>query len=186
MALKKDKEGQRFGKLIVIERVGKVGNGKAIYKCVCDCGKEVIRRGDNLQTGDTKSCGCYKIEFIRNLGFENRKFSKEDTSWRDLYDHYKSGARKRELDFQISHEDLKRTCQQNCYLCNKPPSERKGRIKHGTPIITNGLDRLNSDLGYVEGNIAACCFKCNRMKNDTPLNEFLDQCQAILSFYQRD
>ena len=35
--------------------------GKARWLCKCDCGKEVIVRGNNLKHG-TKSCGCKRKE----------------------------------------------------------------------------------------------------------------------------
>lgn len=34
-----DLKGQRFGKLIVLERIDDGTNGKSIWKCQCDCGK---------------------------------------------------------------------------------------------------------------------------------------------------
>ena len=56
--------GQRFGKLVVAEFLGykKIGVnsvGRAIFRCVCDCGSEdVIVSGLSLRTRSTLSCGC--------------------------------------------------------------------------------------------------------------------------------
>lgn len=49
--------GQRFGKLLVIDYVEK-RNGHQMWLCRCDCGAEVVKRGSNLTSGHTKSCGC--------------------------------------------------------------------------------------------------------------------------------
>jgi len=49
--------GQRFGKLIVLERAGSTRAGKARWRCICDCGNETIAIGNNLQN-QTRSCGC--------------------------------------------------------------------------------------------------------------------------------
>lgn len=60
----KDLKGQRFGKLTVIEidHFQECKNSKRTYwKCICDCGNEVIVRSDCLTTGNTKSCGCYNV-----------------------------------------------------------------------------------------------------------------------------
>lgn len=54
--------GQRFGKLTVLERCENSADGKAQFRCVCDCGHEVIVRNRSLKTGDTKSCGCLRKE----------------------------------------------------------------------------------------------------------------------------
>lgn len=51
-SLFKDLTGQRFGKLVVVERVA----GK--WSCLCDCGKTKTVQGGNLTRGATKSCGC--------------------------------------------------------------------------------------------------------------------------------
>lgn len=56
--------GQRFGRLVVLDRVG-FGPGKARWNCQCDCGTEFIAIGIDLRSGNTQSCGCYKRELIR-------------------------------------------------------------------------------------------------------------------------
>lgn len=50
--------GKRFGKLLVIERAGSDKHKQAVWKCICDCGKEVFVTSRRLTTGNTKSCGC--------------------------------------------------------------------------------------------------------------------------------
>lgn len=58
----RDLIGQKFNKLTVIEYVGKTKNGVSKWKCLCDCGKIIIVSGGNLKNGNTKSCGCFKIQ----------------------------------------------------------------------------------------------------------------------------
>ena len=56
-----DKTGQRFGMLVVKERLPNYkNNGRTYYKCDCDCGKEIIVLGSNLrkENSHTSSCGC--------------------------------------------------------------------------------------------------------------------------------
>lgn len=55
-----DITGNRYGRLLVKECVQKEGKRK--YKCLCDCGNEVVVLANQLKSGNTKSCGCYKIE----------------------------------------------------------------------------------------------------------------------------
>lgn len=62
----------KYGKLTVIEFVGKENSSnptldaKYVYKCICECGKDVYIRGSHLTGGKTISCGCHrdKINFI--------------------------------------------------------------------------------------------------------------------------
>ena len=52
--------GMKFGRLIAIEKIKVKYITK--YKCVCDCGNEVIIDHGSLQSGRTKSCGCFNRE----------------------------------------------------------------------------------------------------------------------------
>lgn len=56
--------GQRFGRLLVIERAV-TRNRKATWRCKCDCGGECIARSDHIQAGATRSCGCLHAEVMR-------------------------------------------------------------------------------------------------------------------------
>lgn len=51
--------GQKFFNLTVIQRVENKFN-KVYYLCKCDCGNEIIVRGESLKTFHNKSCGCQK------------------------------------------------------------------------------------------------------------------------------
>lgn len=55
-------EGENFGRLTVLHRVGTQiqGNGdkKSYWHCICECGSEIDIIGKNLINGNTQSCGC--------------------------------------------------------------------------------------------------------------------------------
>lgn len=53
---------KKFGRLTVIEQVGKNNRGNYLWKCICDCKKTIIVRSDSLISGTTKSCGCLQKE----------------------------------------------------------------------------------------------------------------------------
>ncbi len=78
---KKDLTGQRFGKLIAVERKSYVWTeGCTKYLCLCDCGQEKIISGDKLSNGHTKSCGClkHKIKDITGQRFGRAIAIKQD------------------------------------------------------------------------------------------------------------
>jgi len=56
-----DITGWRFGKLTAIEKVGVV-NQKSIWKCLCDCGKEILVPRRHLTSKATISCGCARVK----------------------------------------------------------------------------------------------------------------------------
>ena len=54
--------GLRFNRLVV---KSKAENTKPVkWLCQCDCGVEVIVRGEYLRSGHTKSCGCIRIGML--------------------------------------------------------------------------------------------------------------------------
>jgi hypothetical protein len=54
--------GEKFGKLTVIRRANDLvlPSGKRVVSwfCLCDCGNEIVARGDCLRDGITRHCGC--------------------------------------------------------------------------------------------------------------------------------
>jgi 5-methylcytosine-specific restriction endonuclease McrA len=67
-----DLTGQRFGKLLVIERELSEKYKKPKWICQCDCGKLSSVTGDSLKRDNTKSCGCL-IFFPENTKNKGRK-----------------------------------------------------------------------------------------------------------------
>ena len=56
-----DLTGNRFGRLVVIERVP-AQSKDARWKCLCDCGNYTEASSHNLKRGKVTSCGCYRKE----------------------------------------------------------------------------------------------------------------------------
>ena len=54
--------GDRFGRLVVIERVPSAYNPR--YLCRCDCGRQLEVFGGNLRSGNSRSCGCLQRELL--------------------------------------------------------------------------------------------------------------------------
>lgn len=55
-----DITGKRFGKVTAVALVESV-NGRRRWDCLCDCGKLLVVQQNNLQSGNTTSCGCSHI-----------------------------------------------------------------------------------------------------------------------------
>lgn len=84
----KDLTGQRFGRLLVIEKVRKPNDTRAYWKCQCDCGNETIVSGKDLRNMHTQSCGCYcrdknskqKTKDLTGIRFGRLTVIKRDTT----------------------------------------------------------------------------------------------------------
>jgi len=59
-----DLSNKRFGRLLVIEQIGRTTTGNVRWKCVCDCGSDANFAGGDLRRGNIISCGCYRHELL--------------------------------------------------------------------------------------------------------------------------
>jgi hypothetical protein len=76
-----DLTGMFFNRLKVIGRSEKKSKANAIWFCMCDCGNFTHVSSLKLRNGYTKSCGCYKREFV--LGkYMTHGFSKNSRTYR--------------------------------------------------------------------------------------------------------
>lgn len=83
------------------------------------------------------------------------------------YQSKRTQAKNRGLDFTISYEEFSEIVSRECFYCN-------GFFKNGLV----GLDRIDSNIGYVQGNLVPCCRTCNTTKMD---NFTKDETKAMIS-----
>lgn len=53
-----DLKGQRFGMLTAVEPTAERKNGFTMWRCRCDCGKELLIESRHLKRGTITDCGC--------------------------------------------------------------------------------------------------------------------------------
>lgn len=86
--LVKDISDKQFTRLTVISYYGiqkKKNKSRAMWKCRCKCGNEIIAESNSLTSGNTQSCGCLKLEKTTTHGHaKNRKVSTTYSSWRNM------------------------------------------------------------------------------------------------------
>jgi hypothetical protein len=63
----KDLTGQRFGRLVAQEVVGRNANGESLWRCLCDCKNEKVVASSVLTKGESTSCGCLRKELAAAL-----------------------------------------------------------------------------------------------------------------------
>lgn len=60
-----DMTGQRFGRLVAIAPTDERRNNAVVWTFACDCGAVVRKSGSSVRTGNTKSCGCFQRDGVR-------------------------------------------------------------------------------------------------------------------------
>lgn len=58
--------GQRFGKLVVMERTALKEDGYVVWRCRCDCGCERLVNTKKLRRGTVSDCGCVPKRTAKN------------------------------------------------------------------------------------------------------------------------
>lgn len=88
---------------------------------------------------------------------------------KQAYKYYVAGAKKRNIHFGLTYEEFASFAGEPCIYCAD------------TELSGVRLDRLNNDkkVGYVMGNVAQCCWPCNRMKGSLSHEEFLQRCNTV-------
>lgn len=69
-----DLTGQRFERLVVLQHGGILPSGQkteSFWRCLCDCGNEVLVSNNNIKRGQTKSCGCYQKDRAKEANLTN-------------------------------------------------------------------------------------------------------------------
>lgn len=86
-----DLTGRPFGLLTALRRVGNDKQGHVIWLCRCVEGNEVEVRGDSLESGHIKSCGCLNQEMrAARRGPKHSNFKHGHGSRRDKNATYKT------------------------------------------------------------------------------------------------
>lgn len=79
----KDLSNLKFSKLTAVEHVGTKRNN-AVWRCVCECGKERLVMSGKLISGHTRSCGCTHGWKTHGHSYVNGKQSPTYKSWASM------------------------------------------------------------------------------------------------------
>lgn len=171
-----DWTGRRFSNLTVLKKIGDRTNYDSKILCLCDCGNEIIRTGSSLGTGRAKSCGCIKKAKGKLRGVTS------------LFGSYQLKCEKKKICFSLSKERFKELINISCFYCKTAPKNSlilRNKTEGNKNFIYNGLDRMDNSKGYTDENVVPCCKKCNLMKKDMSIEEWLSQMRLILENFPK-
>ena len=94
------------------------------------------------------------------------------------YKVYQNNARNKDRNFDLSEDDFINMTSQPCIYCGEYSDTYNGEW-------FNGIDRIDSNLGYSLDNCVPCCAICNRMKMDLDVNNWIDKMKQIISYYNQ-
>lgn len=141
-----DLTGQRFGRLVVLERAAHAKGERVRWRCKCDCGKVTIVLSDKLRCGETRSCGCLQKEIVSRYNTKHKKCDEKlYRIWNDIKQRTGNKNNPRYADYGARGITV---CAewQNDFL-----AFRTWALTHG---YQEGLsiDRIDNDKGYSPDN----------------------------------
>jgi hypothetical protein len=170
--------GQTFGRLTVVERASNDKHGDTYWFALCSCGNPRKKRikGYALRAGLTVSCGCFQKEIAGNM----KRIASGECAFNQCLHNYQWGAKKRGISFELTKEQFRELTQGSCFYCGVGPTQEIVVPSGNGSYKYNGIDRLNSNLGYAIENCVPACGVHNLMKLDMTVEQFLQACQAVV------
>lgn len=177
--------GKIFNSWLVLEVDAERSAGKALYwKCKClECGNVHSVWGANLRSGVSKrciACGCGHGHSAQ-IGQVRTKRTPLESAHHYLFNRLKKDARKRGQSWNLTRDVVRSLVSRPCFYCNLEPAltcsplANQGlaqeRAREAT-FLRNGIDRLNSAIGYEPGNVVTACETCNKAKLVMSVEEF--------------
>jgi len=163
------------------------GSKRTVADVMCDCGKVEVRRLDHVKSGRTKFCkSCASKRTAKSHPPPYTYKGVGDLS-ATLYGHYKFGAEKRGIPFNVEIGYLWKLYEDQCRCCalSGEHISLSREIHKGNPkwsVITASLDRIDSKRPYELGNVQWVHKDVNNMKMSLGEERFIQLCHKIVEF----
>lgn len=148
---REDLTGYRYGRLVCLEPAPghAPGNGGALWRCLCDCGNEIIVPAYALKKANTRSCGCLQRDTIKaRLTKHGACRSREYRIWRCMRGRcHVEGA-----------SGFSEYGARGVYVCSRWRESFASFIADMgfAPSAKHSIDRINNDGSYTCGKCDHC------------------------------
>lgn len=123
---------------------------------------------------------CSRCKIIKTIEqfYDGYKKCKNCTDYNRKYENtvhgkllkYKKDANKRNKTWNLQDNYAKELMVKPCHYCGELYNK------------LNGIDRLNNDIGYEEGNVVSCCSECNFSKHTSNKEDFIEHAKRITEY----
>jgi hypothetical protein len=182
--------GCRFDRLCVFGMFHKLLEKRPTWICLCDCGTIYFSHTSQLNNGFRRSCGCLRRETRTKIceSINNKKLPLYGEIYATFWKGYIDGALERNLEFDITPKyawDILVTQNFRCAFSGVEISVAKiGSIRANKNSYTASIDRIDSNKGYIVGNIQWVHKRLNMMKVSLSDDNFINWCCKISNYQQ--
>lgn len=180
-------EGDKFGKFTVIKKVKHItaaGNVEWRWECTDEYGELCYKRARALYQEAEKH--NQKVEKAQNAEYYEKMGMNQMGLRKHVFREYIRNAANRDIPMNLKFEEFNELIGQNCYYCGAEPIVHESLIDRSNksePMLKhNGIDRLDSSIGYEKDNCVPCCYICNRAKAQLGTKEFLAHIKKIYDY----
>ena len=148
-----DLAGRIFSRLTVIEKDPIRKNHRLVWKCQCKCGNTLSVMGSSLLNGNTRSCGCLKIERVIKMG--EAKATHGHTRRRVISSEFRAWNSMKDRCLNPNHPGFKHWGGRGITICERWQHSFENFLADvgfkSSPRLS--LDRINNNGNYEPGNV---------------------------------
>ena len=165
-------------------------NSRNLYWLVqCECGELAWRNSAVIQSGNSTRCKrCGNKVYIDDTGIVKVNsiiLSKYNQTIQGLPTR-RHRSRKPELTFNISVEYLNKLYEEQEHVCALSGISLEPDLNLTMQQQNMSIDRINSDIGYEEGNIQWVDKRINMMKGSLSNEEFIELCTKVANYNKNE
>ena len=162
------KQGEKFGRLTVIEKEGVSKWGHSIWRCRCECGNERAILSRSLVTGRSHSCGCLRKELSRQKATKHgESHTRLYKIWSKMLDRCNNANCRAFKDYGGRGITL-------CHEWHDYVQFSKWAMSSGySDVLT--IDRINNNAGYSPNN-CRWATRAEQMRNCRSNNVYKGKC----------
>lgn len=173
------RENEEYGRFKVLEVVSR---NKVTVEC--RCGEVVVRRASHLESERTKMCkSCSAKETAKSYPPPVIRQAVGQLG-KTYYSCLRRGAEKRDLEWNVSQGYLWSIFTGSCSLTGREInlSLKTHSCAPAYSLFTASLDRIDSSIGYIEGNVQWVHKELNRLKNNYDQEHFIQMCREVVGY----
>jgi hypothetical protein len=169
--ISKSLDGNRYDNYTILSLNKTFDAGEKVWNAQCDCGKIFSIRTSRIN--NTPSCGCSDSE-------TNPKFVKEFKDMPNWFiQKFADGAKDRKIEYNISNEILWDVYIQQDMKCVYTGVKLFMPTQKTQFTYNASIDRIDSKIGYISGNVQWVHKKINMMKGVLSDQDFIDFCVLV-------